>query len=153
MLKDPPDYKAGDEIRIYYDVFNSSCQDLTITVDLVGSISGAKIHNDDKISDPCTEGCVIESENRRYGNAKWDMSKHPNETGEQVVATIKINAPGDFTDTKPDNNSVTSAQSINIVNDPPVVVPAPNPPPAAEPTPPQAPNTPCLLYTSDAADE
>ncbi|MCE2501128.1 MAG: hypothetical protein J4G13_09725, partial [Dehalococcoidia bacterium] len=135
VLKDPPDYKAGDEIRIYYDVDNHSCRDVTVTVELRGSVSGATIHNDDTGAAPCTEGCDIPAGGIQQDNAKWDLRKHPNATGEKVVATVKIDAPNDFTDTNPANNSVTSAQAINIVNDPPVSAPTPTPTPTATPTP------------------
>ena len=67
LLQDPPDYAVdGDNhIRIYYDVENKSCQDVTIAVELRGSKSEARIRNadppDDPRSDSCTSstGCVI----------------------------------------------------------------------------------------------
>ena len=48
---------------------------------------------------------------------QWDLGKHPNATGEKVVATITIDAPSDFSDTDTSNNSATSTDAINIVND------------------------------------
>lgn len=119
-LKDPPDYKAGDDIGIYYDVTNSSCGDVTVTMDLKGSVSNATIHNIDATDDmACLEGCTINSGDTLNGSVGWDLGKHPNTTGEKVVATVTVTAPDGFVDANPDNNSATSAQSINIVNEEP----------------------------------
>ena len=50
---------------------------------------------------------------------QWDLSKHPNATGEKVVATVTVTAPDGFVDANPDNNTATSEQWINIVNEEP----------------------------------
>jgi uncharacterized membrane protein len=119
-LKDPPDYKAGDDIGIYYDITNSSCREISVTVGLRGSISGAVIHNTDDTDDmACLEGCTVTAGDVLYGNAGWDLAQHPNATGEKVIATVTVTAPDGFVDANPDNNSATSAQSINIVNEEP----------------------------------
>ena len=119
-LKDPPDYKAGDDIGIYYDVTNSSCRSVTVTVELKGSVSEATIHNADATDDmACLEGCTINAGSTINGNAGWDLSKHPNARGEKVVATVTVTAPADFADVNTDNNSATSTQAINIVNEEP----------------------------------
>ncbi len=119
-LKNPPDYKAGDDIRIYYDVSNSSCSNVTVTVELKGSVTGAVIHNiDDTDEMACLEGCTINTGGTLNGNVGWDLGKHPNATGEKVVASVTISAPSDFVDTDTSNNSATSAQAINIVNEEP----------------------------------
>ena len=52
-LKDPPNYSGDDEIRIYYDVYNDSCTEVGLRVDLVGSESGATILNAEMTPDPC----------------------------------------------------------------------------------------------------
>jgi len=117
-LKTPPDYSGDDQIFIYYDVTNSSCQEITVTVVLTGSVSGATIHvASSGTEENCTEGCDIDAGATHNGNVEWDLSKHPNATGEKVVATITIDAPSDFNDTNTSNNTATSAQAINIVNE------------------------------------
>ena len=106
LLQDPPDYAVdGDNhIRIYYDVENKSCQDVTLTVELRGSKSAARISNadppDDPRSDSCTSstGCVIEAGKTYYGNVRWDFSKHPVTSQEAVIVSIAISAPDGFTD-------------------------------------------------------
>jgi len=119
-LKDPPDYKAGDDIGIYYDVTNSSCRNVTVTVALKGSVSEATIHNIDATDDmACLEGCTINSGVTLNGSVGWDLDKHPNATGEKVVATVTVTAPDGFIDANPDNNTATSTQAINIVNEEP----------------------------------
>ena len=116
-LLDPPDYADGDHIRIYYDVTNSSCREVTVTVELKGSVSEATIHDADGSSAPCTKGCNVVAGDTKNENVQWDLGKHPNATGEKVVATITIDAPADFSDTDTSNNSATSTDAINIVND------------------------------------
>ena len=117
-LKDPPDYRAGDDIGVYYDVTNSSCHNVTVTVELKGSVSKATIHNADATDDmACLEGCTINAGDTLNGNVGWDLSKHPNATGEKVVATVTVDTPSDFSDTDTSNNSATSTQAINIVNE------------------------------------
>ena len=61
VLKDPPDYKAVDDIGIYYAVTNSSCGEVTVTVALTGSVSGETIHDADGSQAPCLERCTLES--------------------------------------------------------------------------------------------
>ena len=120
-LKDPPDYKAGDNIRIYYDVTNFSCSiPVDVTVELRGSESDALIHNADETDVmACLEGCTINAGEPLYGNVGWDLANHPNAQGEKVVATVTVTAPDDFGDANPENNTVTSEQWINIVNEEP----------------------------------
>ena len=118
-LADPPDYRDGDDIRIAYVVTNSSCQDVTLTVALTGSVSKATIHDADGSTAPCLNGCTIPAGPPEYGTVQWDLSKHPNATGEKVVATVTIDAPSDFSDSDTSNNSATSTQAINIVNEEP----------------------------------
>ncbi len=118
-LKDPPDYADGDDVQIYYDVTNSSCREVTVTVALTGSVSNATIHDADGSSAPCTKGCTIAAGETKNENVQWDLGKHPNATGEKVVATVTITAPDDFVDADTSNNTATSAQSINIVNEEP----------------------------------
>ena len=117
-LDEPPDYASDAQIVIYYDVTNSSCRNVTVTVELKGSVTGADIHNTDETDDmACLEGCTINTDdNILYGNVGWDLGKHPNAQGEKVVATVTVTAPADFDDTDTSNNTATSAQSINIVN-------------------------------------
>ena len=120
ILKDPPDYKAGDDIGIFYDITNSSCRDVRVTVDLKGSVSKATIHNIDDTDDmACLEGCTINAGDTLNGNVGWDLGKHPNATDEKVIATVTVTAPAGFVDANPGNNSATSAQAINIVNEAP----------------------------------
>ncbi len=116
-LADPPDYGNGDDIWIAYTVTNDSCGDVTVTVALTGSVSKATIHDADGSTAPCAEGCTIPAESPEYGTVQWDLGKHPNATGEKVVATVTIDAPSDFSDADTSNNSDTSADAINIVNE------------------------------------
>ena len=118
-LNDPPDYAAGARIAIYYTVTNTSCGEVTVTVVLTGSVSEATIHDADGSLSPCSDGCTIPTGSPEYGTVQWDLSKHPNANGEKVIATITVTAPDGFVDANPDNNSATSAQSINIVNEEP----------------------------------
>ena len=114
FLKDPPDYTAEAEIRIYYTVSNHSCQDVEIRVELRGSQSGAIIHNGDDAPDLCLEECVIEPEGASYGKVLWDLAQHPEVAGEQVVATISVLSPEGFTDLDAGNDSATSEAGINV---------------------------------------
>ncbi len=121
IFKDPPNYGDGDgdgdDIVIFYDVVNASCQEVTVTVALTGSVSEATIHDADGSTAPCADGCTIAAGSPEYGTVQWDLGKHPNATGEKVVATVTIDAPADFSDTDTSNNSATSTDAINIVND------------------------------------
>ena len=117
VFQDPPNYADGDDIAIFYDVVNSSCREVTVTVVLTGSVSGATIHDADGSSAPCLDGCTIAAGATQQSNAQWDLGKHPNATGEKVVATVTIDAPSDFSDADTSNNSDTSADAINIVNE------------------------------------
>ncbi len=116
-LADPPDYADGDDIWIAYTVTNNSCGDVTVTVTLTGSVSEAAIHDADGATAPCADGCNVPAGSSEYGTVQWDLSKHPNATSEKVVATVTIDAPSGFSDTDTSNNSGTSTESINIVND------------------------------------
>ena len=134
-FKDPPDYDADDNLGIYYAVVNKSCDKaVTVTVELRGSVSDEVILNTD-VEDvsACLEGCEIAAGATFDANVGWDLGKHPNTSKEYVVATITINSPSDFTDSDPSNNTFTSFRWINIVNDPPVVVPTPTPTPTPTP--------------------
>ena len=115
-LTDPPDYADGDVIWIYYTVTNSSCQEVTVTVDLKGSVNGATIYDADGSTAPCA-GCAIAAEGMESGLVQWDLGMHPNATGEHVVATVTVTSPDDFADTDTSNNTHTSAQFINILNE------------------------------------
>ena len=119
VFQDPPDYADGDDIVIFYDVVNSSCREVTVTVALTGSVNGATVHDADGSSAPCTKGCTIAAGETKNENVQWDLGRHPNTTGEKVVATVTVTAPAGFVDANPDNNSATSTQSINIVNEEP----------------------------------
>jgi len=119
LEKDPPDYADGDDIRIYYDVENSSCHEVSVTVALTGSVSGATIHISDATSETCRTECTIEAGGTLRWNDGWDLGKHPNATGEKVIATVTVTAPDGFVDANPENNSATSTQAINIVNEVP----------------------------------
>ncbi|MDE2788756.1 MAG: hypothetical protein OXL37_19160 [Chloroflexota bacterium] len=119
VFKDSRNYADGDDIVIFYDVVNSSCQELTVAVDLTGSVSGAKIHDADGSTAPCLDGCTLAAGATQQSNVQWDLSKHPNAEGEKVVATVTVTAPDGFVDANPDNNTATSEQWINIVNEEP----------------------------------
>ena len=120
-LKDPPDYSGDDEIRIYYDVHNVGCRDVSVVVELHGSQTGALIHNADPTSDHCPDGCTIAAGEQYYGNVRWDLNQHPAATDERVVATVIVAAPKDFNDADPTNDTSTSDLGINILpeGDPP----------------------------------
>ena len=121
-LNTPPDYADGDSIWIGYTVTNTSCEGVTVTVVLTGSESEKTIHVKSSSADLCTTGCTVLASGTAMGWDRWDLGKHPNTDGEKVVATVTVTAPADFDDTKPSNNSATSTQAINIVNE----VPAPD---------------------------
>ena len=116
-LKDPPDYSGDDEIRIYYDVHNVGCRDVSVVVELHGSQTGALIHNADPASDHCPDGCTIAAGEQHYGNVRWDLNQHPAATDERVVATVIVAAPKDFNDADPTNDTSTSDLGINILPD------------------------------------
>ena len=133
-LKDPPDYSEGEDIAIYYTLENASCTALTIAIQFSGSVSEAVINDSSDDGNDCLTECEIAAKTRlEYQNILWDLALHPNAQKERVVASITINAPDDFGDVDTTNNSVTSAQFINIVNDPPVEPPD-TPTPTLEPT-------------------
>ena len=115
----PPDYADGDDIAIFYDVVNSSCRAVTVTVTLTGSVSEETIHIKDSAGEPCTTSCTVPANSTISGNDQWDLGQHPNTTGEKVVATITVTAPDGFVDANPDDNTATSKESINIVNEEP----------------------------------
>ena len=125
-LADPPDYADGDQIIVYYTVKNLSCKEVTVTVALTGSVSGATIHDADGSQAPCADGCIIAPKGTEYGNVQWDLGKHPNANKEHAVATVTVTVPADFDDIDRSNNSSTSADYINIVNDEPEPEPAPD---------------------------
>ena len=107
---------------------------LTIAIQFSGSVSEAVINDSSDDGNDCLTECEIAAKTRlEYQNILWDLALHPNAQKERVVASITINAPDDFGDVDPTNNSVTSAQFINIVNDPPVEPPD-TPTPTLEPT-------------------
>ena len=121
-LKDPPNYSGDDEIRIYYDVYNDSCTEVGLRVDLVGSESGATILNAEMTPDPCLKSCRVSAEGYYPGNVRWDLAKHPPTDNERVVARVTVVSPEDFADANEANNSATSLAGINIVTpgaDPP----------------------------------
>ena len=120
-LKDPPDYSGDDEIRIYYDVHNVGCRDVSVVVELHGSQTGALIHNADPDSDHCPDGCTIAAGEQHYGNVRWDLNQHPAATDERIVATVIVTTPEDFNDADPTNDTSTSDLGINILpeGDPP----------------------------------
>ena len=138
-LKDPPNYSEGEDIAIYYTLENASCTALTITVQFSGSVSGVVINDSSDDGNDCLTECEIPANTRlEYQNILWDLALHPNAQKEHVVASITITSPDDFVDEDTSDNTVTSAQFINIVNDPPVEPPAtptPTPEPTATPTP------------------
>ena len=136
-FKDPPDYTSDDNLGIFFNLTNHSCQDVSITVAMKGSVSGATIYTtDSNDGHTCFSGCDIAAgETFDQGNVGWDLGRHPNAEKEYVVAKVTVNSPDGFTDVDPDNNTVTSAQFINIVNDPPVEPPdTPTQTPTATPT-------------------
>ncbi len=136
-FKDPPDYTADDDLGIFFQVTNSSCQAVDLEVELVGSVSEATIHNrDPDDTNACLEGCTISAEGIFYGNVGWDLGRHPNTQQEYVVGTVKITGPDGFVDQTPSNNTHTSAAWINIVNpESATATSTPTPTPTATATP------------------
>ena len=125
-LEDPPDYGPDDELLIYYGVENFSCQDVSVSVALTGSVSKSRIHDAADSGDACLTECTIDSassvESGWYGGVvKWDLAAHPAVSGEHVVATLSILSPSDFVDAEADNNVNTSVAAINVVHPEPVV--------------------------------
>ena len=125
-LEDPPDYGPDDELWIYYGVENFSCQDVSVSVALTGSVSKSRIHDAADSGDACLTECTIDSassvESGWYGGVvKWDLAAHPAVSGEHVVATLSILSPSDFVDAEADNNVNTSVAAINVVHPEPVV--------------------------------
>ena len=125
-LLDPPNYADGDSIWISYKVTNASCHDVTVTVALTGSESGETIYIESSSSEPCTTGCAVLANGVTYGYDQWDLGQHPNTTGEKVVATVTVISPEDFDDTDTSNDTATSTQAINIVNEEPEPDPSPD---------------------------
>ena len=97
-LKDPPDYGADDELWIYYDVENFSCQDVSVSVALTGSVSQSEIQNASSYADPCLAECTVASGDWYPGSVRWDLAAHPAVSDERVVATLTILSPSDFAD-------------------------------------------------------
>ena len=93
VLKDPPDYGPDDELWIYYDVENFSCQDVSVSVALTGSVSKSRIHDAADPGDACLTECTIDSassvESGWYGGVvKWDLAAHPaGQYALRIVAT------------------------------------------------------------------
>ena len=121
VLKDPPDYGPDDELWIYYDVENFSCQDVSVSVALTGSVSKSRIHDAADSGDACLTECTIDSassvESGWYGGVvKWDLAAHPAVSDEQIVATLTILSPSDFADEHPANNIDTTDGAINVVH-------------------------------------
>ena len=120
-LKDPPDYGPDDELWIYYDVENFSCQDVTVSVVLTGSVSQSRIQNAASYADECLPECTVASassvESGWYGGAvRWDLAAHPAVSDEQVVATLTILSPSDFADEDATNNISITDAAINVVH-------------------------------------
>ena len=121
-LKDPPDYGADDELWIYYAVDNFSCQDVSVSVVLTGSVSQSQIQNASSYADPCLAECTVSSGDWHPGSVRWDLAAHPAVSDEQVVATLTILSPSDFADADPANNIDITDAAINVVH------PDPEPP-------------------------
>ena len=136
QLKDPPDYKAEDDVRIYFKVNYSDDCDVDITVELRGSVSDAVIGNADPDGEACLSGCNIADVAGSLLQVSWDLENHPNTQGEYVIATVTVDSSSNFTDTDASNNSATSTKFINIVNEEPAETATPTPvPPTPTPTP------------------
>ena len=125
-VKDPPDYSGDDEIWIYYDIENYSCQEVEVIVEVRGSQTGAIIRNSDDTLADCVSGCEVPPRNTDgagyYGGSmKWDLANHPAVNGEYVVITVTITGPADFTDSNLSNNTSTSEDFINVVSAEPAV--------------------------------
>ena len=126
VLNDPPDYGPDDELWIYYGVENFSCQDVSVSVVLTGSVSQSRIQDAADSGDACLTKCTIDSassvESGWYGGVvKWDLAAHPAVSGEHVVATLTILSPSNFVDVDARNNTSTSDAAINVVHPEPVV--------------------------------
>ena len=120
-LKDPPDYGADDELWIYYDVENFSCQDVSVSVALTGSVSQSQIQNAASYADVCLTQCTVASGDWYAGSVRWDLAAHPAVSDERVVATLTILSPSDFVDEDTTNNIRTTDAAINVVHPEPVV--------------------------------
>ena len=121
VLKDPPDYGPDDELWIYYDVENFSCQDVTVSVVLTGSVSQSQIQNAADSGDLCLTECTVASGDWYGGAVRWDLAAHPAVSDERVVATLTILSPSDFADVDASNNTSTTEAAINVVHPEPVV--------------------------------
>ena len=120
-FKDPPDYGADDELWIYYTVENFSCQEISVSVTLTGSVSQSQIQNANSYEDVCLTECTIAAGGYYPGDVKWDLAAHPAVSGEHVVATLTILSPSDFVDADAANNVNTTDAAINVVHPEPVV--------------------------------
>ena len=121
VLNDPPDYGPDDELWIYYDVENFSCQDVTVSVVLTGSVSQSRIQNAASDGNECLPECTVASassvESGWYGGAVgWDLAAHPAVSDERVVATLTILSPSDFADEDATNNISITDAAINVVH-------------------------------------
>ena len=121
-LKDPPDYGADDELWIYYGVENSSCQDVSVSVTLTGSVSQSRIQDAASSGDACLTECTIAAGGYHSGAVEWDLAAHPAVSDEHVVATLTILSPSDFADEDATNNISITDAAINVVH------PDPEPP-------------------------
>ena len=121
VLKDPPDYGPDDELWIYYDVENFSCQDVTVSVVLTGSVSQSQIQNAASDGNECLPECTVAPANSVEsgwygGSVRWDLAAHPAVSDERVVATLTILSPSDFADADPANNTSITDAAINVVH-------------------------------------
>ncbi len=121
VLKDPPDYGPDDELWIYYDVENFSCQDVTVSVVLTGSVSQSQIQNAASDGNECLPECTVAPANSVEsgwygGSVRWDLAAHPAVSDERVVATLTILSPLDFADADPANNTSITDAAINVVH-------------------------------------
>ena len=136
FLLDPPDYPTDtlSPISIYYDAANRSCKDVTVKVEMRGTVSNALIYNDDE-GETCSNECTIAAGDTKYGGFLWDLSQHPATSSEAVVATIIVKAPAGFSDADASNNSATSTDTINILaaaSATPTPTPTPTPAPVTD---------------------
>ena len=116
VLKDPPDYGSDDELWIYYDVENLSCQDVNVSVALTGSVSQSQIQNAAASGDVCLTECTVASGDWHAGAVRWDLAVHPAVTDERVVATFTILSPSGFVDADATNNISITDAAINVVH-------------------------------------
>ena len=121
VLKDPPDYGPDDELWIYYDVENFSCQDVTVSVVLTGSVSQSQIQNAASDGNECLPECTVAPANSVEsgwygGSVRWDLAAHPAVSDERVVATLTILSPSDFVDADKNNNTSITDAAINVVH-------------------------------------